>query len=184
MLITRRRRRPALGCLVKFTLGITNARIPAEGGYEMKERIGSLLVFVSCVSLLVLSVPAVAQNAPDVEVSDLQWTHDVNRGHRLKGYYPRSPAPSPDFVQKVSATFRNVGTKPVKSLTWEYIVYEDSDPSKVVRTYKFRSKTRLRPGESERLSKVGLGIQYRRQVEARVIKVEYADGTVWQVTKS
>jgi hypothetical protein len=150
----------------------------------MKARIGCLLVFVAWASLLVASVPAVAQSSPDVEVSDLQWTHDVNRGHRLKGYYARSPAPSPDFVQKVSATFRNVGTKPIKSLTWEYVVYEDSDPAKVVRTYKFRSKTRLRPGESERLSKEGLGIQYRRRVEARVIRVEYADGTVWQRAKT
>jgi hypothetical protein len=146
----------------------------------MKVRIGCMLVFVAWVSLLVASVPAAAQNSPDVEVSDLQWTHDVNRERRLKGYYSRSPDPSPDFVQKVSATFRNVGTKPVKSLTWEYIVYEDSDPTKVVRIYKFRSKTLLRPGESANLSKVGIGIQYRRHVEARVIKVEYADGTVWQ----
>jgi len=72
----------------------------------MKGRIKCLLVFVSWMSLLVASVPVVAQNSPDVEVSDLQWTHDVNRGRRLKGYYARSPAPSPDFVQKVSATFR------------------------------------------------------------------------------
>src|SRR5687767_9050885 len=122
----------------------------------MKGRIGCLLVFLPWVSLLVASVPAVAQSSPDVEVSDLRWTHDSKRGHRLKGYYARSPAPTPDFVQKVSATFRNVGTKPVTSLTWEYIVYEDSDPAKVVRIYKFRSKTRLRPGESERLGKEGL----------------------------
>lgn len=146
----------------------------------MKVRIGCMLVFVACVFLLVASVPAAAQSSPDVEVSDLQWTHDVNRGRRLKGYYEHSPAPSPDFVQKVSATFRNVGTKPIKSVTWEYVVYEDSDPSKVVRVYKFRSKALLRPGESARLSKEGLGIQNRRRVDARVIKVEYADGTVWQ----
>jgi hypothetical protein len=150
----------------------------------MKKRIGCLLVFVLWVSLLVTSVPAVAQNSPDVEVSDLQWTHDVNRRHRLKGYYTRSQAPSPDFIQKLSATFRNVGSKPVKSLTWEYVVYEDSDPAKVVRIYKFRSKTQLHSGESERLSEEGLGIQHRRHVEARVIRVEYADGTVWQRTKS
>lgn len=145
----------------------------------MKLRTGSVLVFVAWVSLLAAPVPAVAQNPPDIEVSDLQWTHDVNRDRRLKGYYARSPAPSPDFVQQVSVTFRNVGTKPVKYVAWEYVVYKDSDPAKVVRVYKFRSKLMLRPGESARRSKQGLSIQYRRHVEARVARVEYADGTVW-----
>ena len=149
----------------------------------MKLRTGCVLVFVAWVSLLAAPVPAVAQNPPDIEVSDLQWTHDVNRDHRLKGYYARSPAPSPDFVQQVSATFRNVGTKPVKSVTWEYVVYEDTDPARVVRVYKFHTKALLRPGESERLSKQGLGIQHRRHVEARVVRVEYGDGTVWRRAK-
>lgn len=150
----------------------------------MKLRTGCVLVFVAWASLLVAPALAVAQNPPDVEVSGLQWTHDVNKKHRLRGYYAGSPAPAPDFVQEVSAVFRNAGTKPVKSLTWEYVVYEDSDPSKVLRVYKFRSKAALRPGESARLSGQGLGIQYRRHVEARVARVEYADGTVWRRAKA
>jgi hypothetical protein len=149
----------------------------------MKGRIGFLLVLVSWASLLFASVPAAAQNSPDVEVSDVQWTHDVNGGRRLKGYYALSPAPSPDYVQEVSASFRNVGMKAVKAVTWEYVVYEDSDPGKTARVYKFRSKTLLRPGESVRLSKQGLSIRHGRHVEARVAKVEYADGVIWQRTK-
>ena len=149
----------------------------------MKVRTGCVLVFVAWVSLLVAPGLVVAQDSSGVEVSDLQWTHDVNRKQRLKGYDAGSPAPSPDFVQEVSAVFRNAGTKPVKYVTWEYVVYEDSDPTKVVRVYKFRSKVILRPGESARRSKQGLSIQYRRRVEARVAKVEYADGTVWQREK-
>jgi len=149
----------------------------------MKLRIGSVLVFVAWVSLLAAPVSAKAQNPPNVEVSDLKWTHDVNRDHRLKGYYERSPVPSPEFMQQVSATFRNVGTKPVKSVTWEYAVYEDSDPAKLVRVYKFHNKALLRPGESKRLSKEGLGIQNRLRVEARVVKIAYEDGTVWRYDK-
>lgn len=150
----------------------------------MKVRIGRMLVCVALLCLPVAPVPVEAQNSLDVEVSDLRWTHDVHREHRLKGYYARSPASSPEFVQKISASFRNVGAKTVKSLTWEYVVYEDSDPTKVVRSYKFRNRALLRPGASERLGKEGLGIQHRRHVEARVISVEYADGTVWQRAKS
>ena len=149
----------------------------------MKVRTGCMLVSVAWVSLLTAAAPAVAQNPPGIEVSDLRWTHDVNRVHRLKGSYNRSPAPSPDFVQEVSAVFRNAGAKAVKSVTWEYVVYEDSDPAKVVRIYKFRSKALLRPGESARLSKEGLNIQHRRRVEARIARVEYTDGTVWQRAK-
>ena len=151
----------------------------------MKVRIGCVIVFMACVSLLyVAPVSVVAQTRPDIEVSDLQWTHDVNRKFRLKRPYKHYSAPAPDFVQEVSAVFRNAGTKPVKSVSWEYVVYEDSNPSKVVRVYKFRSKVMLRPGESARLSKQGLSIQHRRQVEARVARVEYADGTVWQRAKA
>ena len=149
----------------------------------MKVWTGCVLVFVACVSLLVAPVLVVAQDPPGVEVSDLRWTHDVNRKQGLRGYDTGSPAPAPAFVQEVSAVFRNAGTKPVKYVTWEYVVYEDSDPTKVVRVYKFRSKVILRPGESARRSKQGLSIQYRRRVEARVAKVEYADGTVWQREK-
>ena len=144
----------------------------------MKVRTGCVLVLVAWMCLLVAPVLVVAQEPP-VEVSDLQWTHDVNRKHRLKSYDPGSPAPSPAFVQEVSAVFRNVGTKPVKYVTWEYVVFEDSDPTKVMQVYKFRSKVILRPGESARRSKQGFNIQNRRRVEARVAKVEYADGTVW-----
>lgn len=150
----------------------------------MKLQTGFVLVFVAWVSLLIAPASTVAQNPAGVEVADVQWTHDVNKENRLKGYYARSPAPSPDFVQAVSATFSNVGTKLVKSVTWEYVVYEDSDPTKVVRVYKFRSNALLRPGESKRLSKEGLNIQHRRYVEARVARVEYADGTIWQVRKT
>ena len=145
----------------------------------MKRRIRFMLVSVAW-AIIAASVPAVAQNSSDVEVSAPQWTYDVNQKLQLKGDYKRLPAPSLSPIQAVSATFRNVGGKPVKSLTWEYVVYEDSDPTKVVRIYKFRNKTLLRPGESERLSKEGLNIQHRRNVEARVIKVEYVDGTVWR----
>ena len=116
-------------------------------------------------------------------MTDVQWVHDVNRKNRLRGYYRRSPEPSPDFVQEVSAVFRNVGARPVKSVKWEYVVYEDSDPAKVARVYDFSSKALLRPGESARVRKQGLGIQYRKHVEVRVVRVEYADGTVWQRTK-
>ena len=148
----------------------------------MKVRIGYMLITVALVTLLAPAV-AVAQDQPDVEVSDLQWRHDVNKKYRLRGNFARSPAPSPDFMQEVSALFRNAGTKSVTFVTWEYVVYEDSDTTKELRVYKFRSKALLRPGESARLSKQGFRIQHGRRVEARVVRVQYADGTVWRRAK-
>jgi hypothetical protein len=148
-----------------------------KGEMEIRTR---MVVVIAFVSLLLLPASVVAQGRSDVEVTDLQWTHDVNNKLRLKGNYRRSPAPAPDFIQEVSANFRNVGVKPIKSVTWEYVVYEDSDPAKVLRVYKFRSKTLLRPNESTRLSKQGLGIQHRRHIEVYVVRVEYSDGTFWQ----
>ena len=146
----------------------------------MKVRTGYMLITVAWVSLLIAPALAVAQDQPDVEVSELQWNHDVNKKHRVRGSFVRSPSPSPDFMQEVSALFRNTGTKRVTFVSWEYVIYKDSEPTKVERVYKFRSKAPLRPGESARLSKQGFDIQYRRRVEARVVRVEYADGSVWQ----
>ena len=131
------------------------------------------------VLLLIAPGLALAQVRPDVEVSDVQWTHDVNKKHRVRGFV-RSPGPSPDFMQEVSALFRNTGEKRVNSVSWEYVIYKDSDSTKVERVYKFRSKALLSPGESVRLGKQGFDIQYRRRVEARVVRVEYADGSVWK----
>ena len=148
----------------------------------MKVRIGYVLITVALVSLLAPAV-AVAQDQPEVEVSDLQWRHDVNKKYRLRGNFSRSPAPSPDFMQEVSAVFRYAGTKSVMFVTWEYVVYADLDTTKKLRVYKFRSKAQLRPGESVRLSKQGFGIQHGPRVEARVVRVEYADGTTWQRAK-
>ena len=148
----------------------------------MKMRIVYVLITFALVSLLAPPM-AVAQDQPDIEVSDLEWRHDVNKKYRLRGNFSRSPAPSPDFMQEVSAVFRNVGTKPVRFVTWEYVVYADSDTTKELRVYKFRSKAPLRPGESVRLSKQGFNIQHRRRVEARVVRVEYADRSVWQRAK-
>ena len=147
----------------------------------MKLRIVHMLITVAWVSLFM--APVLAQDQPDVEVSDIEWRHDVNKKYRLRGNFSRSPAPSPDFMQEVSALFRNVGTKSVTFVTWEYVVYVDSDTTKVMRVYKFRSKAPLRPSESVRLSKQGFDIQYGRRVEARVVRIDYADGAVWRRPK-
>lgn len=137
-------------------------------------------VLITVMWMLLLTAPAVAQNGPDVEVSNLEWTHDVNGKHRVRANFARTPAPSPEFVQEVSAVFRNTGTKVVRFVTWEYVIYKDSDPAKAERVYKFRNKVPLGPGESARASKQGFGIQHRRRVEARVVRVEYADGSIWR----
>lgn len=141
-----------------------------------------LVVVVAWVGMAPASV--IAQKTPDVEVTDVQWTIDVNSRQRLKGNYSSSPQASPDFIQEVSAIFRNVGAKTVKSVTWEYVAYEDSNPSKKARAYKFRSKSLLHPGESMRLSKQGLNIQHRKHVEVHIVRIEYDDGTVWQRVKA
>jgi hypothetical protein len=87
----------------------------SERRREMDMRTTCMLVVMAWVSLLIVPALVVAQKTPDVEATNVQWTHDVNSKHRLKGYYAGSPDPSPDFIQEVSATFRNGGAKTVKS---------------------------------------------------------------------
>ncbi len=126
-----------------------------------------------------------AQDPPVLEVSDPRFTYDVNASHNTRGAYPgKTPASvttvTASPVQEVSALFRNKGTKIIKSVAWEYVVFDDAKETKVRRVYRIRSDKTLLPGESVRLGKQGYRLHDSQFRKARVTRIEFKDGTIWE----
>ena len=89
----------------------------------------------------------------------------------------------------MSALFRNTAMKAIKSLTWEYIYFKDETEAEVPKVHTTRTKTMLLPGESVRLRKVGYRLIPVRTMKtwhekAKVIEIEYVDGTTWRGAKT
>jgi hypothetical protein len=123
-----------------------------------------------------------AQTSANVEVSDPQFVWDVNRKfnfQRANSSNPRAPL-SPDPVQEISASFRNTGTKTIKKISWEFITHKADAPTKIEYVHTVNSKREIAPGETVRLSKTGIFWGRSVNLEARVFRIEYADGTVWE----
>jgi hypothetical protein len=141
--------------------------------------------------LILLAVPSyvAAQEPPDLLVSDPQFTNDVNAGLAIKGGYPgKSPGPATtstdSYVSRVSALFRNRGAKVIKSVAWEYVLFEDAGQTKVQQVYRVHSKRTISPGETVRLWKEGYHLDDTPYRKARVTRIEYKDGTTWLSTRA
>ena len=139
--------------------------------------------------LLLSAISVMAQSPADVEVSDPQFVYDANARLDTHGRYEdRRAVPlttvTDSPVQQVSALFRNVGAKPIKSINWEYAVYRDASETDVLRLYSVRSKVSLLPGQALRLARTGYHLKHSQYEKARVTRIEYADGSVWQLPKA
>ncbi len=141
------------------------------------------------VFLFIVPVSISAQSAPDVEVSDARSAYDVNAALAPSGAFSgkqASPATTvtDSPVQQVSALFRNTGSKPIKSISWEYIIFKDASEKKILEVYSAQNERKILPGESVRLTKEGYHLRHSPHEKARVTRIEYADGTEWQGAKT
>ncbi len=140
----------------------------------------SVLIFSSvfCVS---------AQTASDVSVSNPQFIYDVNRKFNFISANWTSSDRAPfgvEVVQEISAVFRNNSAKTIKRISWEFITYKDAAKTKIQYIYTSRHKTELLPDTEIRLSKTGRFWGNSAFLEAKVFRIEYADGTFWDGTKT
>lgn len=155
------------------------------------------ILVVAWVILFIAPISILAQGLPHLEVSDPQSRYDVNSRFNLHTANSTTSARSPltitHPVGEVSALFRNTGTKPIKSITWEYLFFKDATETELLKIYTSSAKTVLLPGESVRLRKQGYKLEPILPIrkmntapykKARVIKIEYSDGTIWQGVKS
>ncbi|MCA1564156.1 MAG: hypothetical protein LC803_00590 [Acidobacteria bacterium] len=141
------------------------------------------LLFITPVSI------AAQQSAPGLEASDPRFRYDVNAGvDPVSSFSGKRPYPMTTVtsspVQEVSALFLNTGSKPIKSVSWEYVVFKDAEQKKILRVHSIRSNRTIFPDESVRLKMEGYHLQNSPYEKARVTRIKYADGTVWQGAKT
>lgn len=137
--------------------------------------------------LVIMSVSAAAQTPPDLEISDPQFVWNVNSKFVIRTANSTSSELTPltmEMVQEISALFRNTGTKTIKRVSWQYIGYEDVARTKIWFAYTSRNKTTILPGDEVRLNKLGSYTGRARAVEAKIFRIEYADGTIWEGEKT
>lgn len=155
----------------------------------MKLHIRNILI-PACLFLFIAPLSIIAQTPPDLEVFDIQFTDNVDRGMNSSYFFGASASDTfasqmtSYHVREISALFRNTSTKPIKSVKWEYILFRDAQETELARIYRFHSKKMLLPGKSLRLKKSGYSLQTSDHKKVRVTRIAYADGTVWQGTKT
>ncbi len=146
------------------------------------------LLLAASLFLLIASLSVVAQAPPDLEITDLQLTYDVNRRFDLHGNFSGKtdlsiPSITAYPVQELSALIRNTGMKSIRSVIWECLLFKDAGETKLARVYRVRAQTLLFPGESVRLRKSGYNLLTSPYQKARITRIEYTDGTFWQGKK-
>lgn len=146
-------------------------------------------LLTALVVLFVVPASIAAQSAPALEVSDPRFRYDVNAGlDPAISFSGKQPSPMTTVtsspVQEVSALFLNTGAKPIKSVSWEYVVYKDAGQRQILRVHSINSNRTILPGEAVRLKMEGYHLQHSPYEKARVTRVEYADGTVWRGAKT
>ena len=144
---------------------------------------------IALVFLFVAPASIAAQSAPGLEASDPRFRYDVNAGvDPAISFSGKQPSPMTTVtsspVQEVSALFLNTAAKAIKSVSWEYVVFKDAGQREILRVHSINSNRMIRPGEAVRLKMEGYQLQHSPYEKARVTRVIYADGTVWQGAKT
>lgn len=76
-----------------------------------------------------------------------------------------------------SIVVKNIGTRTVTAVYWEYLLFETGGKEPIKR-YRVQSKKIIAPGEQAELTKE-VNPKGKEQ-QARITRIEYADGSFWQ----
>lgn len=83
-----------------------------------------------------------------------------------------------------SLQLANTGAKTITAVEWQHVFYVDKEKRQELRRFDFRKEEKVLPGEQKFVAQtvspgqVKLTSKPRQGVE--LVRVEYADGTVWQ----
>jgi hypothetical protein len=151
-------------------------------------RLARLIIQIAFASLVIGTNSASAQVKPDLEPSDLYWGRSGVVSVNPHGFpVDRGQATNYPPSDEVSALFRNVGHKVIKSVTWKYVFYKDEQRTEELASYKFSSNKTIKPGGSERLKKSVLALSEPRPwtdyQAVLIIRIEYADRTIWSADR-
>lgn len=114
--------------------------------------------------------PALHRMSKDAEVAP------VSSGSAPFGNLPAgTPA-----IFVASIVVRNIGTKTITAVDWEYLMFETGGKEPVKR-YRVRSKKTILPGEQLELTKE---VEPKgKEQQALISRLEYSDGSIWQQPK-
>jgi hypothetical protein len=87
-----------------------------------------------------------------------------------------TPAPK-SVIFTATVLVKNIGTKPVTAVNWEYLLFE-KDATEPIKRYRVQTKKLIPPGEQAQLTKEVTPKGQEQQ--AKITRIEYADGTFWQ----
>lgn len=149
--------------------------------FEMRLNTKNKLI-APCLFLLLAPLSLMAQSPADLDVFDIQFIGNVDRAGSTYSSDASGTFSAREDIREISAIFHNTGTKPIKSVRWEYLVFRDAQQTDLARIYKFESKKELAPGESRRLRKSSYRLLNTPYKKIRVTRIKYADGTVWRGT--
>src|SRR5205823_8603434 len=125
--------------------------------------------------------------------ADRAATSDNNPAlHRLSQnaeIAPKTSKPDPlgnmssaaPIVFVAAVLVKNIGEKTVTSVQWEYLLFE-SGATEPVKRYRVQSKRIILPNEQVELIKEVTPRGHEQQ--ARLLRIEYADGTFWHQSES
>jgi hypothetical protein len=148
------------------------------------------------------------QAEPDIEIQNFEWGAELQTSYIQPRDYTAETSGMPEHrlpmesrsVSEMSprveemgnitrqtvarvqtyALVKNTGTRTTKVVEWEYIFLSDADDQKELKRYKFRNKIKIAPGETKFLSKDVDDRALSRRQKVKIVRIEYADKSVWQ----
>jgi hypothetical protein len=181
-----------------FALTVRGWRFEREEAMKtMKTRITFAPVLLA-MTLIVCAAqpPRLQQPESNVTIESFDWKYaGYQRAETLKGYdsarskdgsYKVARATIYVFKYTAKAVLKNVGTKSIKEVSWDY-VFTDPESGKEIRRFKIQSKQQIMPNESAALTKE-IGIDPKEDTRTlnsgkqsvEVMRIEYTDGSVWR----
>lgn len=152
------------------------------------QSLARLIIQIAFASLVIATSSVSAQVKCDLEPSDIYWRRSaVVSVNAHSSPVDRGQATNYPPIDEVSALFRNVGHKVIKSVTWKYVFYKDEQRTEELASFKFSSNKTIKPGGSARLKKSVLAFSEPRPwtdyQAVLIIRIEYADRTIWSADK-
>jgi hypothetical protein len=113
-------------------------------------------------------LPALERMGPNADIAPKTTKTDPLGGSM--------PAPNV-IIFTATVLVKNIGTKAVTAVNWEYLLFE-KDATEPIKRYRVQTKKLIPPGDQAQLTKEVTPKGQEQQ--AKITRIEYADGTFWQ----
>ena len=124
------------------------------------------------------SAPALHRMSQNAEVAPKNVQVDSKGNPRASRSDVTSSAPAGSVIIYVaSVVVKNIGTRTVTAVQWEYLLFEEK-ATEPIKRYRVHTKRTIPPGEQSELTKEVT--PKGREQQARLIRIDYSDGSTWE----